>query len=178
MSATPTARRRKSAAPGPPKPAIPVIVVGLDGSASSEAALNLAIVIARGVGARVTAVHAIDVPSDYPELKRQRAEFHDGWLRSMRGIFENEWCKPLIDSGLRYRAIMEQGSAARAISRVAVRERAGLIVTGRRGRGKVSELVLGSVSHELVHASKLPVLVTEPAVNEGRRRVGSGWTRR
>ncbi len=168
------ARSRKASGIGP----IKAIVVGLDGSASSEAALELAIVIARGLASEVIAVHAIDVPSDYADLKRQRAAFHDGWLRSMCSIFENEWCRPLIRSGIPYRALIADGRAARVISTIAEREKAGLIVTGRRGRGRVAELVLGSVSNELVHSATLPVVLTEPAVNRGRRRVGSGWTRR
>jgi hypothetical protein len=36
---------------------------------------------------------------------------------------------------------------------------ADVIVVGRRGRGGVAELLLGSVSHELVFHSKRPVLV-------------------
>ena len=38
-------------------------------------------------------------------------------------------------------------------------EKAGLIIVGRRGRGEVAELLLGSVSHEIVLHSKRPVLL-------------------
>jgi nucleotide-binding universal stress UspA family protein len=42
---------------------------------------------------------------------------------------------------------------------VADRENADMVVVGRRGRGGVAELLLGSTSHELVLNSKHPVLV-------------------
>jgi nucleotide-binding universal stress UspA family protein len=45
------------------------------------------------------------------------------------------------------------------IAAVAQREKADVIVVGRRGRGGVAELLLGSTSHELVLHSRLPVLV-------------------
>jgi nucleotide-binding universal stress UspA family protein len=34
-----------------------------------------------------------------------------------------------------------------------------MIIVGRRGRGEVAELLLGSVSHEVVLHSKRPVLL-------------------
>jgi nucleotide-binding universal stress UspA family protein len=42
---------------------------------------------------------------------------------------------------------------------VAERENADVVLAGRRGRGGFAELLLGSVSHELVLHSKRPVLV-------------------
>jgi nucleotide-binding universal stress UspA family protein len=175
VNASPRPRRTSSATAQ--KPRITTIVVGLDGSASSDAALRLGIEIARGLGSKVIAVHAVDVPSDYPELNRQRMTFDDAWRKTMKSVFENEWCRPLVESGVQYRAIIKEGRAAKVILSVAAREQGSVIVTGRRGRGKVAELVLGSVSNELVHSATVPVVVTEPAGNRGRRRWGSGWTR-
>jgi nucleotide-binding universal stress UspA family protein len=59
---------------------------------------------------------------------------------------------------------MEDGRPASVIAQVAESVSADVIVIGRRGRGGVAEIVLGSVSHELVLHSKRPVLVvsTDP----------------
>jgi nucleotide-binding universal stress UspA family protein len=81
----------------------------------------------------------------------------------MRTDFENKWCKPLKVSGIRYRTVMEDGRAASVIAAVADREKADVVIVGRRGRGGVAELLLGSASHELVLHSKRPVLVISAA---------------
>lgn len=126
---------------------------------ATDAALKWAIAIAKDVSSHITAVYAFHVSSDYPEEEVLRERFHDGWRRSMRAQFENVWCKPLRGAGLPFRALMPNGRAAPAIIRIAEREKADIIVVGRRGRGRVTELFLGSVSHELVLRSKVPVLV-------------------
>jgi len=46
-----------------------------------------------------------------------------------------------------------------ALVDVALRCQAGLIVVGTRGRSDVMSMLLGSVAHEVVHKSPLPVLV-------------------
>jgi nucleotide-binding universal stress UspA family protein len=138
------------------------IVVGLDGSAGSQAALRWAIDMAMGMGSAVTAVYAVDLPSFYPEPAALPLLFDDAWRKTIRAEFEQTWCKPMREAGIRYRAVMEDGRAASVISRVAHDEDADIIVVGRRGRGGVAELFLGSASHELVLRSRIPVLVVEP----------------
>jgi nucleotide-binding universal stress UspA family protein len=59
---------------------------------------------------------------------------------------------------------MQDGRAGSVIDEVADRENADIVVVGRRGRGGVKELLLGSVSHALVLHSKRPVLVISPPV--------------
>jgi nucleotide-binding universal stress UspA family protein len=138
------------------------IVVGLDGSESSAAALKWAVRLAKGMGSQVTAVYAIDVPTYFPQPYGTPIQFDDEWRAAMKADFENKWCKPLKVSGVRYRTVMEDGRAASVIAAVADRENADVVVVGRRGRGGVAELLLGSASHELVLHSKRPVLVISP----------------
>jgi nucleotide-binding universal stress UspA family protein len=121
------------------------IVVGLDGSGSSAAALKWALRMARGMGSQVIAVYAIDIPVYFPQPYGTPVQYDEEWQAAMQSEFENKWCKPLKASGVRYRAVMEDGRAASVIAAVADRENADVIVVGKRGRGGVAELLLGGV---------------------------------
>jgi nucleotide-binding universal stress UspA family protein len=91
------------------------------------------------------------------------ATFREG----VRRCFEEDWCAPLAAAGVRHREVMVVGRAARVLLDVADREGADLVVTGRRGLNTLGELVLGSVSHNLVHASKRPVVLVPAAEPAG-----------
>jgi nucleotide-binding universal stress UspA family protein len=54
---------------------------------------------------------------------------------------------------------LETGSPAEVIVNVAGDERVDLIVLGARGLGPIKELVLGSVSHAVLHGATCPVLI-------------------
>ena len=135
------------------------IAVGVDGSDSSAAAVKWAIRLAKGMGSQVIAIYAVDIPAYFPEPEELPFVLDQEWRDGMKSEFEEKWCRPLKVAGVRYRAVIEDGRAATVIAAVAQREKADVIVVGRRGRGGVAELLLGSTSHELVLHSRLPVLV-------------------
>lgn len=143
------------------------IVVGVDGSEHAEAALDWAVRMAKGMGSEVVAVYAISPPV-YFDTGYMTAvppvQFDPEWRAGMKKEFEGKWCKRLRDAGVRYRTVMEDGRPASVIAKVADGTDADVIVVGRRGRGGVAELVLGSVSHELVLHSKRPILLISTAV--------------
>ena len=135
------------------------IVVGVDGSESSTAALKWTARLAKTLGSQVIAVYAVDVPAYYPEPYGLPVQFDTEWRAAIESEFENKWCQPLKAAGVKYRAVIEDGRAASVITDVADRENADIVVVGRRGRSGVAELLLGSTSHELVLHSRRPVLV-------------------
>jgi nucleotide-binding universal stress UspA family protein len=135
------------------------IAVGVDGSDSSAAAIRWAIRLAKGMASQVIAIYAVDIPAYFPEPEELPFVLDQEWRDGMKSEFEEKWCRPLKVAGVRYRAVIEDGRAATVIAAVAQREKADVIVVGRRGRGGVAELLLGSTSHELVLHSRLPVLV-------------------
>lgn len=138
------------------------IVVGVDGSTHSATALKWAIRLARGMGSQITAVYAIHVPVYFPEPYTFPAQFDETWRSELEQDFEEKWCRPLKQSGVKYRTVVQNGRPASVIAGVAESENADVVIVGRRGRGGVAELLLGSVSHEVVLTSKKPVLVIPP----------------
>ena len=152
------------------------IVVGIDGSEYAAAALQFAIGMARAEKAELVAVFAAEPVSHvyYGGLRGKRLVLpgldHER-RRELRREFEQQWCRPLIGSDVAYRTVMEAGEPALVIAWVAERFDAYIVVVGRRGRGVLAELALGSVSHELTHKCPRPVLlvsnapVAEPAAS-------------
>jgi nucleotide-binding universal stress UspA family protein len=64
------------------------------------------------------------------------------------------------------RAVPERDGTAETLAQFAADERARLIVAGSRGRSPWSALVLGSVSHGLLHRSSCPLLIVPPPEEE------------
>lgn len=139
------------------------IVVGLDGSTGSARALNWAIGMAKALDSEVIAVHVFQlVPAVPAAYGLAPVPYSDEWQQQLRQEFETEWCAPLKKAGVSYRTTFEMGSPAPTLIAVAQREQADLIVTGTRGLGGFKELMLGSVSHQLVLHANVPVVVIPP----------------
>jgi nucleotide-binding universal stress UspA family protein len=138
------------------------IVVGVDGSESAADAVAWAIKLARQTGAEIVPVFAVAPPTyaDYAGMTLLAPITWDPGVKAeLMAAFKGTWCRPLADSGLPYRPVIAEGRPATVIAEVAEAEGADLVVVGRRGRGTVTELLLGSVSHELAHHSATPVVL-------------------
>jgi nucleotide-binding universal stress UspA family protein len=145
------------------------IVVGVDGSDQSGRALKWAIGLAREVKAEVIAVYALSMPT-YAYIGPDfvlPAEYDAGVRAEMQRAFEKEWCGSLDRSGVRHRKLFLEGRAPSVLTKVAEQEKGDLLVVGRRGRGAVTEQLLGSVSYELSHRSRIPVVLIEPLPSHG-----------
>jgi nucleotide-binding universal stress UspA family protein len=154
------------------------VVVGIDGSEHAAAALDWAIGLARTMDAEIVAVHAVETSINvyYPLGVVPPVQYEPEWRAELKVAFEEDWARPLRESRLRYRTVMEDGRPASVLAEVADRVDADLVVVGRRGRGGVAELLLGSVSHELSHHCRRPVLlISQPKVGEkGKQPVTAG----
>ncbi len=142
------------------------IVVGVDGSEASHCALVWAARFALATRAEIIAVHAVDTPAFLrggPEAKGQVmpegvATAWKEWRSDAERVLEENWCSPLRQAGVRFTGKTVEGGP-RALLGVANHEHADAIIVGRRGRGGLAELVLGSFSHHVVHHSSRPVIV-------------------
>jgi nucleotide-binding universal stress UspA family protein len=144
------------------------ILVGLDGSTGSARALAWAIDLAKALGAEIMAVHVAELltPSALG-LGLAPIDLPADWVEDLRSRFENQWSAPLKQAGVHYRTVFETGAPAPTLIAIAREQHPDLIVTGSRGLGGFGELLLGSVSHQLVLHARVPVVVIPPEPKKG-----------
>ena len=143
--------------------AVKRIVVGVDGSNDGKHAVEWTARLAKAMRSEVIAVYALDIPVALPDPYTMPLYLDDKVRAGIEKDLVTKWCRPLKTAGVRFRAVLLDGRPASVILDLADQEKAGLIVVGRRGRGEVTELLLGSVSHEVVLHSKRPVLLVPPS---------------
>src|SRR5215510_9891141 len=154
------------------------IVVGVDGSDQATAALDWAIRLAGPLSAEIVAVFAVSAPSYFGYgYETVPPSLDPKWRAQVHSDMEQIWCRALRESGLPHRMVIEDGRPARVIADVAYREDADLVVVGRRGRGGIVELLLGSVSHELTHQCDRPVMVVSCNKLAAKGRAAAGRPR-
>jgi nucleotide-binding universal stress UspA family protein len=146
--------------PGAPPPSDGPVVVGIDGSPTSEAALAFAFEAADLRGVPLVAVHTW---TDYQmestmtavlEGDAIDADEHRLLAERLAGWGEKYPDVPVQRLVTRYRparTLVEQSAHAQ------------LVVVGSRGRGGFVGMLLGSVSHALLHHAGCPVAVVRPA---------------
>jgi nucleotide-binding universal stress UspA family protein len=71
-------------------------------------------------------------------------------------------CANLEREGLRVTYLLRDGIVAETILEVAEIERADLIAMSTHGRTGILRLLLGSVAEQVVHHSKIPVMLIRP----------------
>jgi len=132
------------------------IVVGVDGSASSMAALRWALRQATLTGSSVDAVIAWHLPAGYGVAPvGDRAVDFEGDAKQVLADALNEVSG--TEPGVLVRPSVVEGHTADVLVRAA--RGADLLVVGSRGHGELASALLGSVSHFCVHHASCPVLV-------------------
>ncbi|WP_046527933.1 universal stress protein [Cellulomonas sp. FA1] len=146
------------------------VVVGVDGSAASFAAVDAAVTgadaIASSTATRLTVVACWQEPPTNRSLV--------SWLAEQPGTSPADLARQAAEraldaalvrlagaEGVTVDGVVAEGPAARVLAQHA--ERADLLVVGTRGLGGLGGLVLGSVSQWLVARAACPVLVARGA---------------
>jgi nucleotide-binding universal stress UspA family protein len=131
------------------------IVVGIDGSPSSIAALDWALRQAELTGATLEVLMTWEWPASYgwSPVPNDYDPAHDA------ETFLEETLKPVRAShpGLSIRSSVQEGHPAPAL--VEASRDADLLVVGSRGHGEFAGMLLGSVSEHCVTNAECPVLV-------------------
>ncbi|HEU5085422.1 MAG TPA: universal stress protein [Acidimicrobiales bacterium] len=134
------------------------IVVGVDGSEGSVAALRWAVAEAALRGAVVEAVNAFHVPyvgaASVMPLMLDPKEFEASAQAALRKVVAD------VDASALAAPIVElvvEGPASMVL--VEAGKRASMLVVGARGHGGLAGMLLGSVSRQVTEHATVPVVV-------------------
>jgi nucleotide-binding universal stress UspA family protein len=131
------------------------IVVGVDGSATSQEALRWATGLGEALGAEVVAIHALGLLDRWHDPDASARS----WRRTLCALVEQTWCAPLARSRGTHRVEVRDGDPVDVLLAAVEDEHADLLVVGSRGVGDGPELALGSTSLHVLQAARVPVLV-------------------
>ena len=149
------------------------ILVPIDGSELADKALTFALDLAGKYEAEVEILHVIPPITGqltpYP-IMGGRPALPAGWLNDYYKQAKEESRKMLSEAmklseskagDLKITSKLGDGRPSDVIVAEAENEGIDLIVMGSRGLGGIREFILGSVSSQVVHESKSPVLVVK-----------------
>jgi len=149
-----------------------LILVALDGSPYSQRALPTAIEMAKKFDSEIFVLHV-------SEHDRGRAAVYSSESPADATILVADAVRTAVKAGVRASGEVRDAGAQHAAKFIidATREKgAELIVMGSRGLSDGQGVLLGSVSHKVIHSAEVPVLVdrfplpTEPATNRVPRK--------
>jgi len=140
------------------------ILVATDGSEGADRALDYAALRAKADGAELLIANVIGGYGLPDKLVRAFTQSQQVWLNELLETYSAETLTKARD---RARSIgvstilleSRGGDVAQTLIEIAQEKKADLIIVGKRGAGRISELLLGSVSQKLTQLSPLPVTV-------------------
>jgi nucleotide-binding universal stress UspA family protein len=138
------------------------LLVAFDDSRHAHAALDQAVELAGANGSELTVMTVVPEPSVWPLGDGYGAPVNVDELRqealvSRRAALDR--AVEAVPADLPVTSLVKHGPPAQVIVEEARAGQYDLIIIGSRGRGEWRSLLLGSVSHEVLHASPVPVLV-------------------
>ncbi|HWP90906.1 MAG TPA: universal stress protein [Thermodesulfobacteriota bacterium] len=135
------------------------ILWAFDGSKESEEALNYAIYLGQILGSEIIGIHVIPLP----EKLLYETEFHN-WAVKVEERIKSRLVsigEQLDSQGLRFRSQVLRGEPSKEIFELAEREKANLIVMGKRGQGLIDRMLTGSTALSVLRESSIPILTVK-----------------
>ncbi len=144
------------------------ILVPVDFSEHSEAALVLAAELAQGLGAPLTVLHVVHDPGTMPgyyarvakkkvlaRLEDVAGEMLDGFLDKVRESH------PELKGLGKAERLLVSGLPVTRIVQVAAKKGARMILMGSKGATGLKHLLLGSVAEQVLHLASVPVTIVK-----------------
>jgi nucleotide-binding universal stress UspA family protein len=144
------------------------LLVTLDGTARSEAAVPHAIKVARAMGAEITLLRVVDaVAAEWSERGAMGKSQAETTIRSMFADQAQAYLErvaALIErDGIRVHTLVKQGPPARQIITSAHEVDADAIAMSTHSRRGLNRLMFGSVAEQVLHETSLPVILVRSA---------------
>lgn len=138
--------------------AIKHVLVPHDFSETAEKALQYALDLSEKLGAKVTVLHAYEIPVyGFPDgvvlTSEMTGQIQRAAENALQGVVAR--CRR---PGLEVASVLRQGPAWSEIDAAAKELGADLVVMGTHGRKGVARALLGSVAEKVVRSSSRPVL--------------------
>jgi nucleotide-binding universal stress UspA family protein len=136
-----------------------IVVLGLDGSQDSMRAIPYAVEQAED-GGKIVAVHVRELligRAGGMPLVANEDDIEAGVRRQIEEMMSAD-----VSAELKVVSAVA-GGPAHIIADIAREENADVIVIGTRGHGQIASLIIGSVTHKLLHMTPCPVLAVPPA---------------
>jgi nucleotide-binding universal stress UspA family protein len=134
------------------------ILVATDGSSGGDRALDFAAALARETGATVSIVNVSNELSE--EDVQTLAQIESGLIEEMDNPALEKAKQYIQDRGVpTVQTYVAYGQPAAGILETAKIHAPDVVVVGRRGRGQLAGLLLGSVSQKLAGLSTCPVII-------------------
>ncbi|ASU78742.1 universal stress protein [Actinopolyspora erythraea] len=134
------------------------IIVGVDGSAASKAALRWAVRQAELTGGDVTTVIAWDYPPIYGWEVPDSADLTKAATRNLNEAIS----ETVTNTSVTIHREVIHDHPARSLLDTAEESQNGLLVLGNRGHGGFLGALLGSVTQHCVAHARVPVAVVRP----------------
>ncbi|HCY16890.1 MAG: universal stress protein UspA [Curvibacter sp. GWA2_64_110] len=140
------------------------ILLPVDGSDISLEAVRFAVRLARdGLDASVVLANVQEPASLYEMLVAHDAEVLDR-ISAEAGVHAMMQAEALLQqAGIAYEREVAKGDPAHTLVDILENYGCDLVVMGARGQGTLRSALLGSVSHEVLHAAGVPVMIVKPA---------------
>ena len=136
------------------------IVLAVDLSRPSAAALRFAADLARRLGARVVLTHALSHAGRGPDEADEHAPSpgeHGGRTAAVESV--QQWADALREEGIDTEVDARVGDPKDVVLSAVEHHGADLVVMGRRGLGRAQRFLMGSVTRDVLAESRVPVTV-------------------
>ena len=139
---------------------VKTVVVAVDGTPAATRAAEVGVALAASTGARVHFVHYSPLAEELFKKDPENGPSQEA-IKEADAVLR-EAAEVARERGVTAELMVQdepKGMIAADLAGLAEGVDAELVVVGNRGRGEVADVVLGSVSHELLRMSSAPVVV-------------------